>query len=250
MRVMRIQGARRVFFFVAALISALAAPACLIEKDVFSDDPGGKRAGLGLCGDGLLQGGESCDDGNTTSGDGCSQSCSVESCFSCTQMDGGATCGPLAEGQPCSGGVCTASAHCVACLSNSDCKGTGERCFDNACVSCTNGVQDGDELGVDCGGPCLACNGTPCGGAGECKSASCVDGYCCNEGCGDICRSCKRPGKEGICGNIAQSGTDDAPVCAFTQACNGGGACLLAVGASCSSGSQCASGECKNSTCQ
>src|SRR2546430_16093664 len=31
-----------------------------------------------VCGDGLLEGSEGCDDGNLTSGDGCSKSCTVE----------------------------------------------------------------------------------------------------------------------------------------------------------------------------
>ncbi|MDZ4217398.1 MAG: S-layer homology domain-containing protein, partial [Candidatus Gracilibacteria bacterium] len=38
--------------------------------------PGGRRADR--CGDGILQSGEQCDDGNKTSGDGCSSSCIIE----------------------------------------------------------------------------------------------------------------------------------------------------------------------------
>jgi CSLREA domain-containing protein len=39
---------------------------------------------LGACGDGVLGSGEACDDGNSTSGDGCSSTCVVESGFTCT----------------------------------------------------------------------------------------------------------------------------------------------------------------------
>jgi cysteine-rich repeat protein len=46
---------------------------------------------LGGCGDGILQDGEQCDDGNTDSGDGCSSSCQIEICFRC----------PEPPGQPC-----------------------------------------------------------------------------------------------------------------------------------------------------
>jgi cysteine-rich repeat protein len=38
----------------------------------------------GSCGDGVVQGPEGCDDGNTTAGDGCSATCTVETCFTCT----------------------------------------------------------------------------------------------------------------------------------------------------------------------
>eukprot|EP00434_Breviolum_minutum_P015683 symbB.v1.2.013816.t1/scaffold984.1/size146690/7 len=40
-----------------------------------------------VCGDGLLVVGEACDDGNQNSGDGCSQSCKVESGFVCLPED-------------------------------------------------------------------------------------------------------------------------------------------------------------------
>ena len=43
------------------------------------------------CGDGLRAGSEPCDDGNTSSGDGCSSSCSVETGYSCA---GGSIYGP------------------------------------------------------------------------------------------------------------------------------------------------------------
>ena len=52
--------------------------------DVIPAPPGGCRESL--CGDGRLQsrGGETCDDGNTASGDGCSAACSVESDYTCS----------------------------------------------------------------------------------------------------------------------------------------------------------------------
>ena len=37
-----------------------------------------------LCGDGVTQGTETCDDGNTTSGDGCATNCRLEQGFTCT----------------------------------------------------------------------------------------------------------------------------------------------------------------------
>ncbi len=43
------------------------------------------------CGDGLILGGEACDDGNAVSGDGCSSTCQVEDGFTCTQPSLGDT---------------------------------------------------------------------------------------------------------------------------------------------------------------
>jgi len=39
---------------------------------------------IGICGDGLIVGGEACDDGNSAQGDGCNASCAVEPGFQCT----------------------------------------------------------------------------------------------------------------------------------------------------------------------
>ncbi|MBQ9816314.1 MAG: DUF4215 domain-containing protein [Proteobacteria bacterium] len=50
----------------------------------------------GYCGDGIVQTGETCDDGNKTSGDGCSSSCKVELNYKCPTNKGG-TCIPASE---------------------------------------------------------------------------------------------------------------------------------------------------------
>jgi hypothetical protein len=47
------------------------------------------------------------------------------------------------------------------------------------CVSCSDGLEDGDETGVDCGGShCLKCTGETCMGYSECKSQDCKQGTC------------------------------------------------------------------------
>ncbi len=45
---------------------------------------GSMGTGSPACGDGILNAGETCDDGNVTSGDGCSGTCQVEAGYSCT----------------------------------------------------------------------------------------------------------------------------------------------------------------------
>jgi cysteine-rich repeat protein len=58
------------------LLASLALiPACLIgEGDITGND----NKQPGVCGDGVINTGESCDDGNTASGDGCSATCQTE----------------------------------------------------------------------------------------------------------------------------------------------------------------------------
>lgn len=59
----------------------LLAVGCAGELSGSGDDTGGGGDDVqpGICGDGALNSGEACDDGNTTPGDGCSSSCSNES---------------------------------------------------------------------------------------------------------------------------------------------------------------------------
>jgi cysteine-rich repeat protein len=60
----------------------------------------------GVCGDGVLDNGEQCDDGNNISGDGCSASCSIETAGHCGDghLDNGETCddGNTRNGDGCS----------------------------------------------------------------------------------------------------------------------------------------------------
>jgi hypothetical protein len=102
-------------------------------------------------------------------------------------------CGPSgpahpfsAPEHPCStaggSGVCDGAGKCVACVSNADCTaGDTPRCDSNThtCIACDNGAQDGDELGVDCGGACpLKCVLEACAADAECKSGHCSNGQC------------------------------------------------------------------------
>ena len=75
-------------------------------------------------------------------------------------------------------GVCDGTGTCVECVEASDCAGlTGAYCQENACASCSDGKQDGDEAGVDCGGThCLKCNGDTCSQSADCASNACTVG--------------------------------------------------------------------------
>jgi cysteine-rich repeat protein len=78
-------------WYLLASLGAVLAPACSS-----SSGGGGGGAATGgtaasttvdsapVCGDGVVSGNEECDDGNTTSGDGCSATCTVEAGYTCT----------------------------------------------------------------------------------------------------------------------------------------------------------------------
>ena len=81
--------------------------------------------------------------------------------------------GPMSTGN----GVCDGMGTCVQCVQAADCTGpSGAYCYENACASCSDGTQDGDETGVDCGGSqCLKCNGDTCSQYSDCASTTCVE---------------------------------------------------------------------------
>lgn len=92
---------------------------------------------------------------------------------------------------------------------------------------CTNGVRDGDESHVDCGGQCGPCpDGSNCVFPADCESGVCSRGYCLARSCNDGVR------------NGPEIGVD----------C-GGDCDLCADGVTCSSNAQCMSGHCRSSVC-
>ena len=113
--------------------------------------PGGPG---GLCADGLRNG----DELDVDCGGGC-QPCAGR----------GDTCQADAE---CPGGVCRSGV----------CQSGPSGCTGSACAapSCTDGVKNGAETGVDCGGGCPACaEGESCVGSADCSSSLlCLERVC------------------------------------------------------------------------
>ena len=116
------------------------------------------------CGDGILQGGESCDDGNGLDGDCCSSTCSFETF--------GATC--VDDGDACTSDTCDGAGTCVhtplsegaTCEDGNPCT-TGETCMAGVC-------EGGTPSGVGCVNPFVCYKSKPTKGFPKFGGASAV----------------------------------------------------------------------------
>lgn len=167
-----------------------------------------------VCGDGAVDAGEACDDGNTTSCDGCSATCDLESCGDGTlcagtgeQCDDGNTAG-------CDG--CSPTCQTEFCGDGVVCPSEGESCDPPQCgvcgPTCTAGPTCGDGiLDATCGESCDDGNALSCDNcSATCQPESCGDGIVCasqGEQCdppagGGVCPSCTSTCQDGpSCGN-------------------------------------------------
>jgi hypothetical protein len=96
-----------------------------------------------------------------------SDECSLPTCI---MNVCGVTAAPV--GTPCgeAGGTCSATGDCLV-------------------AACGDGVQNGMETGVDCGGGCAPCaDGGACTVAADCQSGACVGGVC--VACGALAEPC------------------------------------------------------------
>ncbi len=193
------------------------------------------------------------------------------------QLAGQTTCTPAKCGQDACGSIPDGCGGTLECGNCSD----GNVCLQNTCAAptCTDGVKDGSETDVDCGGSqCPACAATKgCAKPSDCASGVCQDGVCqaptCTDGvkngdetgvdCGGSCpKAC--PDGQGCQKNsdctsgVCTSGICQAPTCtdgvkngAETDVDCGGSACPpCAATKACAKPSDCASGVCTNGICQ
>lgn len=155
-------------------------------------------AALTTCGDGALQAGESCDDGNTVGGDCCSAICTFEPiaaacddgslCSSGGLCDGGGVCSGVvvvcADANPCTDDACDDAVGCTftpnaeACDDGNACT-FGDLCGGGAC-------QPGGPLACD---DSNVCTDESCEPAVGCVAVAnndpCEDGIACTTG--DVC---------------------------------------------------------------
>jgi hypothetical protein len=188
----------------------------------------------------------------------CSQ-CWIPSAETCNGVDddcdgvvdngnpgGGASCSTGLPGA-CSAGTMTCSGGALACVADqapsaevcdgidNDCNGVADDgaasascpsgvCAAGACqaASCTDGVKNGPETDVDCGGGCpSACpDGATCAANTDCQSGTCQGGTCKGPACND---GLKNGGEAGVdCGSVCSNVcwiSDKPPTYSHTGGC-------------------------------
>lgn len=239
---------------------------CSVSDDCLSRRCIGNQCLPALCSDGIGNGGET----GVDCGGPCAPCPNTQGC--CTGTDcqsatcSGDICGasPCANGAlnppetdiDCGGGTCPACAPGRHCLVGSDCTSLVCSPATHICQTptCTDGIKNGAETDVDCGGgACPTCSiAKHCAAGGDCQSFNCADGVCCNSSCTGTCQACtaakKGSGSDGSCGVIG-NGQDPDNECPGAAVCNGAGACVGPIGTTCTVGSNCQSGFCRDGVC-
>ena len=146
-----------------------------------------------VCGNGVLETGESCDDGNAADGDGCSSMCHLEPGYTCATPGGKCTyiglCGDgklmVTIGEQCDDGNQAGGDGCSSqCIIETDfvCPTPGQPCVST--VRCgdhrlggTEACDDGNTVSGDgCSATCQIEAGWTCVAGGVCRAARCGDG--------------------------------------------------------------------------
>lgn len=155
-------GLTVVALVVGVVVIGWVAPFSLFRGEVIDET---EESSPGSCGDGTVQAGEDCDDGNTTSCDGCSGVCGEEICgngtIDCTAPDDPATPENETAEEECDDGNtgdgdgCNASCEMEYCGDGIIQSGMGEQCDDGNhvdCDGCNSSCQE-----EKCGNDVLEC---------------------------------------------------------------------------------------------
>jgi hypothetical protein len=166
-------------------------------------------------------------------------------------------------GSDCVSGFCTDGFCCESACAGSceSCDQTGNlgKCVDVTSAmdgdTCDNNSASGSCMGggscsCDANGVCKGEQGASCAANAGCNNNTCVDGRCCESACNASCQSCANA--MGQCNAVVN--TTDADTCdadsfsgmatAAPARCDANGVCKGELGASCTAGTQCASGFC------
>ena len=215
----------------------------------FGEGSGGLGVGA-LCGNGVVDPGEECDDGNTVSGDCCSAICFFEQggcacndanvCTDDGTCNGTGTCQVVGfNANPCQdGNACTTADTCAAgvCVGGPslDCD-DGNPCTDDSCDSGSGCVHTPNTAPCDDGNACTA--GDVCGG-GRCmgQPRHCDDGnVCTNDSCDPATGDCVMTPNTAAC--------DDGNACTTRDTCSNG-ACHGGPPLACDDGNVCTTDSC------
>ncbi|MFH2007732.1 MAG: fibrinogen-like YCDxxxxGGGW domain-containing protein, partial [bacterium] len=184
-----------------------------------------------ICGDGVMEGTEECDDGNNEPGDGCSPGCFLT--YTCgdgvCETDKHETCPACPEDCcPCGDGVCDQAMAETCALCHEDC-----------CPDCGDGWLDASEQcddgnnvdGDGCSAACIDEDGSPTCGNGIWEAGEqCDDGNTTNlDGCSDTCQVEYECG-DGVCETTRG---ESCPVCPQDCCPCGDAVCDDALGETC-----------------
>jgi len=156
------------------------------------------------CGDGVLDDGEACDDGNTAPGDCCAPDCSLS--------PAGAPCAD--DGIPCTVGTCDGAGACEHLPDDGACADSNP-CTDDVCDPVTGCQHTPNGLPCDDGDACTTgdtCTGGGCAGGAP---LACGDGNPCTDDLCDPLTGCEHPPNQLPC--------DDENACTTGDTCAGGG---------------------------
>jgi cysteine-rich repeat protein len=194
---------------------------CTSDQEIVPEVPGtGRivklvvRERAGVCGDGMAQLGEACDDGNSADCDGCSARCTVES-----------GCG---DGVRCGAEACDDG-------NTAPCDGCSPTCALELGSTCGDGTVSA-ACGEECDPPGALCT-EQCRRVAVCGDGVSSAGEACDDGNGADCDGCSAHcTEEGGCGDgvrCGAEGCDDGNA----LACDGcSPACAVEVGATCGDG--------------
>jgi MYXO-CTERM domain-containing protein len=164
-----------------------ACEACSADKKGYGAD--------GVCQD-IQAGTDPDDECPSESAQTCKLSGMCDGKGACSVHPAGTSCGASScadgkvTGQVCDGqGACTSAQQPVSCFPFTQCADAS-----TCAVSCGSDSECTPDHFCDAtGGKCLPdkADGMVCKKSGECASNFCVDGICCNEGCGAACQTCK-----------------------------------------------------------
>jgi cysteine-rich repeat protein len=144
---------------------------------------GDSHPGAGTCGDGIVQAGEECDDGDATDDDACTDSCTAARCGD----------GIVQASEECDDGNATNDDACTDSC-------TAATCGDGYVWAGTEACEDGNGVNTD---DCVACQPARCGdgfswaGHESCDDGNGVDDDLCRNDCTRRCDVADFPGAVG-----------------------------------------------------